>query len=337
MPYPDRPTWSGSGESAFSDGPALCALGNALAALLEQADLREVLRKSAQIVGLRGSLALPRQIANVSGAQSPLHGLQAVVELVGGATSASHGFALALPVEQAAALVDRLLGGPGVVGIASKVGALSDAECGVLAYLASRCCVASRAQLRVADVHCQSATQLAARWPNGVGWAVRLESPELAFDACALFADAVSCAAEELTLELLVRDELSADALAPLEPGDLLLSDRWPLTATTRGLEGLVELHVPGCQERLVGQLQGETLRTTGRRATAHGAELLLGTVRVELAQLSALCSGGELRLGPNWLQRAVLRVEGRPVLAGQLVQYAGSIGLTASELYSIR
>lgn len=342
MPHPERPPWHGSlhgsGLSAPPGGPALVGLGHALSSALEQADLREVLRKSVQIGALTGTVALPRQIVAAGGSGRALHGLQLVVDFVGGPVPGSQPFALVLPVEQAAGLVDRLLGGTGQLGIAASVGALAEAECGVLAYLAARCCAALGTGQRVADVSCATGEALAARWPRAILWPMRMANAELTLDLYALFAEPASCPAQAIELTVLVSDELAREALAELQVGDLLVSDCWLLSATTRGLEGTVELRIGGCDERLRGVLAGDRLSVLdGRLATPSSAELRLATLTVSFAQLAALVSGCELRLEADALDASVLYLAGEPVLTGCLVQYASGVGLQVRRVYSTR
>jgi hypothetical protein len=188
-------------------------------------------------------------------------------------------FFFALPVDQAAGLLDRVLGGSGQSGVAGVAGTLSEAECGVLAHLAAQVCSACSAAWTVRDVFCADAARLLALCEQGALWPLRIAastesetaradarpprasprqgSADLVLDAKLLFAVAEDCPAGRYALALSVQDALAPEALTGLEVGDLLASDAWPLTLSARGLEGVVTLGVGQCRRaRLRGALR---------------------------------------------------------------------------------
>jgi len=163
-------------------------------------------------------------------------------------------------------------------------------------------------------------------------------SDTLSLDLVMLFRTPSTCPAGLFVADVLVQDQLAATTLHALEAGDLLVSDRWLLTATSRGVQGPVQLRVPGCEQRLAASLEGDHLRVSGAAAPAEGAELVLLTLQLSFWQLAELASGAPLPLDPAWLERPVLlRAEGHVLLAGRLVQHAGGVALQASAVYSTR
>lgn len=264
-------------------------LGRVLASWLEHADLCEVLRKRAQVVRLRAQAALPRRATSDTTSRW-LSGVHVLCEFVSRERFGARQFFLALPVDQAAGLLDRILGGSGRSGVPGAAGALSDAECGVLAHLAAQACSAYSDALAVRDVFCADAGKLRALCADGAIWPLRIaaspardagradppardqareEAGDLVLDVKALFGAADDCPAGCYPLTVSMLDELAPETLAALEVGDLLVSETWPLTLTARGLEGMVALSVAGISEHATAVLCGPRLagvQTPARR-----------------------------------------------------------------------
>jgi hypothetical protein len=269
-----------------STAQTLPDLGRVLVSWLEHADLCEVLRKRAQVVGLRAQVALPRRATGETTSRW-LSGVHVLCELVNTKRFGAHVFFLALPADQAAGLLDRVLGGSGRTGIAGVAGALSDTECGVLAHLAAQACAACSDALAVRDVFCADAGTLRALCADGAIWPLRIagspardgvrvdpqpprsppqeQAGDLLLDVKLLFRAAADCPAGRYPLAISLTDDVAPETLAALEIGDLLASDAWPLTLTARGLEGMVALSVAGSSERAAAVLCGS--RLTGVRA----------------------------------------------------------------------
>jgi hypothetical protein len=331
--------------SAF---PALPDLGSVLTSWIEHADLCEVLRKRAQVVGLVGAVALPRRGTSET-ASRWLAGTHVVCEIVSRARFGARAFYLALPVDQAAGLLDRVLGGGGQAGVAAALGALSDAECGVLAHLAAHACAACGDAWAVRDVFCADAGRLIKLCAGGAFWPVRLTAHDLAedargrvreqiFDAKIVFDTAADCPQDRHALAVSIYDELALDALDALEVGDLLASDAWPLTASIRGLEGRVELSVKGLAERAAATLSGGLIEVTGAiqaRSPMSRAELRLGEILLTFWELSGLATDRRIQLPGADLSAATLHVDGEARAAGSLVRVRGTVALRVHSLFT--
>jgi hypothetical protein len=344
-----------------SSAPTLPDLGRVLLSWLEHADLCEVLRKRVQVVGLRADLGLPRRATSETCARW-LSGSHLLCELANRERFGARACFFALPVDQAAGLLDRALGGSGQIGVAGVAGTLSDAECGVLAHLAAQVCTTRSAALTVRDVFCADAGKLRALCAEGALWPLRIAaSPEretpraearspraaqrqtsadLVLDAKLLFAAPDDCPTDRYTLALSVQDALAPETLTALQVGDLLASDVWPLALSARGLEGMLALGVDGIAERAAAALSG-TRVTCGHPHAAHAparnesvSELRLYDGPVSFWQLAELAGGGTLEL-PDGPRVATLYVAGQPRAAGDLVRLRGAIALRVSELFS--
>lgn len=313
-------------------------LGRAITSQVAHVDLREALRKQLQLGALHARVGWPRAAqsaeAGLALQRGQLFGGRTCVQLE--ALPSGAACAVLLHNDQASALVDRVLGGPGKLGVAGKAGALSDAECGVLAYFAARCGAALQ-RFRVLDV---GAVEDALAEPLGravLTWPVRLTSQELTLDLTLLLTSELP--AGKYRVDVLVCDGLDESALVGLREGDLLVSEQWPILATTRGLEASVELRVSGCEERLTAVLQGDLLRVRGvtQRAGGKQAELVLGSLELTFAELAALASGEARSLSVN--ATAVLWLGEQAVVRGTLVHYQRAVALRVDELapYSTR
>lgn len=195
-----------------------------------------------------------------------------------------------LPVELAARLVDRVLGGDG--DAAHPLGRpLDDLSVGVLGYLAGRLCAAAGAPLRVADV-LDDATALAvalgdAPWlcvparvliDGHLYGSLRVLVPErtahlLARQRASSSSSTASSAASARASDALTslplslravaaRTTLTCAELAELAPGDVLVPERCALSPSDDGWTGVVELHAPGSATRF--------------HACAHGRQLVV-------------------------------------------------------------
>jgi hypothetical protein len=346
-------------------------LGRVLVSWFEHADLCEVLRKRAQVVGLRAQLGLPRRSTGETTSRW-LSSMHAVCELGSRERFGARVFCLALPVDQAAALLDRVLGGSGQAGVASAAGTLSDAECGVLAHLAAQACAACGAALSVRDVFCADAEKLRGLCAEGALWPLRIGAElaqadgasraprgassegasELTFDAKLLFGAAADCPAGRYPLALSLPDTIALETLKALEVGDLLASDAWSLTLTSRGLEGVLVLSASGvaesagatlCGPRVAGlagrarrleAASGSQAAATGRDASpALPAELRLYEIALGFWELAELAAGGAIDLPAPGPRAATLYVAGQPLASGGLVRMHGAIALRVEAL----
>ena len=196
---------------------------DAIAARIALADLNELLRKTLQLSGVRLAAGLPRRLSPEIAARwfAGPHVLLAL-------SSRAHfdalaGFA-ALPVEQALALVDRALGGPGKGYVAGPAGAPSEAECGVLAYLAARCVRICAPSLRVRDVRVGSTDDLAPWLERAVLWPVQAAlANALELDLKLVFVGQKHLPPGSQRVRLCVREASDGASLEELCSGDLLV------------------------------------------------------------------------------------------------------------------
>lgn len=298
-------------------------VGQTVVSWIADADLRELLRKRLQLGVPRVTLGMPRVFAR--GGAELLVGPRTCVwweRPAGGRVAGAF-----VRNEQAAALVDRVLGGPGRAGVAGRSGNLSDGEQGVLAYFVARC-GAALAAFRVLDVVTTDASALGEAWLEALCWPLRVEWDELSLELVLLSHDELFVS--KLSVDMLVPDTLHGKALVGLQAGDLLVSDSWPLLATTRGLEALVELHVHGLGERLAAALEGDSLRVLRVLSTSskHATTLQLGSLALSLRQLAELAGGAPYSLAPQVIDTAILQVDEQAVARGRLVRHQGGVAL---------
>ena len=221
-------------------------------------------------------------------------------------------------------LVDRALGGRGQLGIATATGLPSEAECGVLAYLAARSARAFESVwIRDVVASRDSPPSASIVWPLSVRWNGGSGVARLGLGAS--FNHAL------LSARIGWFDGLSEAALTALEVGDVLISDGVALSATTRGLAGSCLLHVRGLSDTLRVVLESNQLH--GRRAERvkpRTDELFveLQALALSVADLARLTAGGEITLPPAQAAQVQLTRNEQPLAQGELVQVAGSIGV---------
>jgi flagellar motor switch/type III secretory pathway protein FliN len=241
------------------------------------------------------------------------------IELTRGGETAFE-LALLIPSESAARWVDRALGGTGESGLAGVSGSLSDGECGVLAYLASRAC-RELAPLQVRDV------RSGARLDACVLWPLALES--------ALGRVALTCALAPWYAEGFVdRHRLTVSVFdrAPdaFHPGEVWISDRWNLSSTSEGLAGEVQLSVAGCASRLSAIVGDGQLRAQGPSAVRDPVELVLAEQALQFAELARLAAGEPAPI--SFTHAVELRAQGRTLARGELVSWRGAVGVRINE-----
>lgn len=305
---------------------SLPQLGSALRAAIAQPGLTDFVRRSVQIRALSCAIGLPRHAAPEVRARW-LNGPHVRIKLGRGAQFDATFCEVALPAEQAVELVDRILGGTGRGLSASKAGAPSQAECGVLAYFAARCLRASGADLRVQDVTLEP---IALDGPEAVLWPIRIgagDDFQLALKI--VFLSRADCPETGLSARLALVDVLPDTQLDALRPGDLLLGEAWSLHSTAGGLSGRLELCVAGSAERALIALEGGTLqRVEGMPPVrnAQSAELMVAELTLGFAELAQLLGAG--RIACPALERAQLELRGRVVARGRLVRFRGQLAL---------
>jgi hypothetical protein len=305
---------------------SLPQLGSALRALITRPALTDFLRRSLQIRDLACAFGLPRR-ASTGVLQRWLSGPHVRVKLARGGQFDATSCEVALPAEQAAALVDRVLGGTGRGVVPSKAGLPSAPECGVLAYFAARCAGESGVDLRIQDVTCEAASDDLAQ---AVLWPVRIEARgDLKLDLKLIFPNEACCPSAPLCCKLSLLDVFEPELLRDLAPGDLLLGDAWALYRTLAGASGLLELSVAGSSERALLALEGDQLRLSAcplTVRTTQTAELVVAELSLRFRQLAGLLSGESL-LCPA-LREASLEAQGDVLARGRLVHFSGRLAL---------
>ncbi len=227
----------------------------------------------------------------------------------------------------AGALIDRALGGAGHPGLATLAAGPSDAELGVLAYLAARCAKALP-PLWVRDVRtgpssCDDGAYIVPctlTFSQGRGVAQLVLPPDR-------FAPA-----SNLPLRVGVADVLDGEDLACLEPGDLLQGSSLQLLVTRAGLCGPCALQVPGLGT-FEGLLDGTRARLRSAVRLGSASTFVELTRRsVSLAELCDLGASGSIEMPP--LQDFVtLFHAGRERATCRLMRRGGELALRIEAL----
>jgi hypothetical protein len=241
-----------------------------------------------------------------------------LIELTTG-THTAFELALAIPAESAARWVDRALGGSGESGIASSAGTLSEAECGVLAYLAARACAAIGG-VRVCDVAPVAARTL----EPSVAWPLALAGPTGRCDLqCLLASWRAEANADRYRLGISVYDSAPSVSFAA---GEVWISERWNLTSTSDGLAGEVQLSVDGCAAPLAAFMSSGRVHAVGPGiAAADTVELLLASQPVRFIDLATIAAGEPFAIGTSEVE---LRRAGTTIARGELVSWRGAVGV---------
>lgn len=309
------------------------------AALVPVAELREALRKILQLSQISCAFGLPRRVASATDTAS-FSGPHVVLTLSDDTHFERLSALVALPAGQALALVDRCLGGPGTASAVSMATAPTEAECGVLAYLAARCVRICAPTLRLRDVTVERHLPTHGWAAHAVLWPMRVVlGAQLELELTLILSEGWPLLARETTARLVISDELEAGLLDGLHSGDLLLLDGWPCTFTAQGLSGILELTAEGYSEPLRVALEGEALRalpSPSARARTTPARLVVHAMRLSFRELAALCSAERSWCVPA-LQRAELEVDGQPAASGELVRYGGALALRVDAVHSMR
>jgi flagellar motor switch/type III secretory pathway protein FliN len=266
-------------------------------------------------------------------------------ELVRLPQDGAHHLCLLIPSSDAASWVDRVLGGDGRIGHAQRLG---EAELGVLAYALGRGLKELAPDFQLARIETARREGPPGPLEGGMIWPLALRTPGGTVDLRVLFSEAAG-ADLRLAGELLVTvSDESGRKLSELEPGDLLLSDRIPLTVTASGLVGNVEIRVLGSREVLPARLDGRALcvrpRSPDSSANPPAATLPSDPTRVEFvlarqalsfAQHAHLTGGDVLSLKAEVPMDPVLIMQdGIELGEGALVVHRGELGVRVGHLY---
>jgi hypothetical protein len=260
------------------------------------------------------------------------------VELTCAPARQSFALAIALHADSATLVVDRLLGAAHRSGAASDSGGPSEAECGLLAYVAARLCTASRAPLIVRDVR-RTAILGELERETLVVWPFALTSTFGMLHGNLLISPAMlEPLATTVVVTMALRGRLSStDTLAELASGDLLVSDEWSLTNTSDGLFGPVLLAARGTDTVFRGQLANGAVQACMplEQASEDELELVIAERRSSLLELAQLASGAPFPFIPTEDQPTVLRRDGQVVAIGELIVHQGALGLRVREVKS--
>lgn len=243
---------------------------------------------------------------------------------------------LLIPCGDGARWVDRVLGGEGLVGHART---LSEPEAGVLAYALGRALQELVPGYQLAAVERAQPNRIAANLGRGVVWPFALHTPMGTVDLRVLLsAGAATQLAVRGQLSVVLRDRLaSPSSLSDLQLGDVLLSDRFPLTLTTDGLVGNVEVRVSGSLEVLPARLEGDALSVATRRHDSPVGddllELVIAQQDMSIEELAHLTRGDVIRLSDVPLDPVRVFERGTLRATGSLVVHRGEFGVRVTGL----
>ncbi len=242
--------------------------------------------------------------------------------------------ALLFPQTDAARWVDRALGGDGQIGRAAP---LRPVEHGVLAYHLAQGLSELFPSLSVCDVDRAEASYLGSRLGSGVIWPMLLTTPLGRVDLRLLLSEALAASVpEEARLSLVLRDRLAREAWTALSAGDVLWSEALPLTLTTQGLVGELELCIEGCADGLAVRVDGDVVTASQHTLSERvpdSLELVLGQGSLRLLELAQAASGRPVSLGtplPN--ERVSLHYPDAAPRLGELVAHRGGFGVRLLE-----
>jgi hypothetical protein len=291
-------------------------------------DLREVVRELLDGAVESVSPGWPRMLSPATDS-SWLRGSDLAVELGARPPRGPFEIALVLTAASATRVVDRLLGAPSETGVPSASGAPSEVECGLLAYIAARLCVAWGSDLTIREVRrCAESMPLA----EAVLWPLSLATNFGALECSLLLVPELAARIEELPLTVALTDRLAPDtSLSRVGVGDLLVGDHWLMSATTEGLCGQVQLLVSGASSAFDGTLERGLIRARTPRPLRDDLALVLAERSCTLLELARLTSGETLpvTIPPT----ATLRHGDVTVACGELVRDRGRIGIRVDTL----
>ena len=221
--------------------------------------------------------------------------------------------------------------------MASASGRPSDAECGVLAYLAARLLASGRentsAAWLVRDV--RPALPDGGLASDAVVWPLAVHS-SLGSLETTLWLSPLLLAAQprQHTLSLSVAERVDSELLAQLAVGDVWLSEGSPLTLTSEGLTGPVQLSVAGCDTVLSGRLARGKVRIALAppaprvERESESVELVIATCSTSFLELAGLASGNAVTVDVSGRQPAQIRHRGAVIATGELVSFRGALGI---------
>lgn len=297
---------------------------------LHAPDLREAMRALLDGAIERTLPGWPRLLTPTT-AESWLRASDVAIEL--SSTPAHQAFELAviLPAISATRVVDRLLGAPSETGVPSAFGAPSEVECGLLAYVAARLCAAWDGTLSLREVrrHLDGPPVV-----ESVLWPLALATDFGSIECSLLLAPELAARIVSLPLLVGLNDELApGTSLDDLRVGDLLVGDRWLITATTEGLCGEVRLFVPGSSTAFDGTLERGHVRARTATPANDALTIVLADRACSLLELARLTSGAALAVTVS--TAVSLRRDERTIAHGELVRERGRVGMRIEAVVS--
>jgi hypothetical protein len=231
-----------------------------------------------------------------------------------------------LGVEPALDAVERVLGGRHAGGAR----ALSLPECGLLGYGIARLFSALDPGL-VLD-HAESVSACGDGAAGQVLVQGTLSGGFGTLPLRALLSPALAARLGPFTLRACVSDAPAPEVLSQLSPGDVLVSDAFLLTSTTRGPVGPVRLEAEGL--RVGGRLEAGRVWSvpSPEQARTGELEIVLTERTVDMRTLALVRAGHEPAFRDVALRTVELRHEGRRLGAGELVSYRGAVGVRVTE-----
>lgn len=225
-------------------------------------------------------------------------------------------------------LVDRALGGRGQLGVATASSLPSDAECGVLAYLAARA-LRGFPGYWVRDVYAtrEAPPDADVIWPASLRWTHGAGVALLGWSSGAL--------PQRMRVQVGWSDSLANADQRALEVGDVLSSDGVVLSVTSHGLAGIGLARVAGLGERARVVLDGETLhgRTGRNKAQVDDVFVVLHDSLVDIATLMSLGEEGRTSLRLDRSLRVLLTRGEERIAEGELVRMGTRVGVHITAL----
>ncbi len=226
-------------------------------------------------------------------------------------------------------LVDRALGGRGQLGVATTAALPSDAECGVLAYLAARA-VRGFECLWVRDVYATDAAapQASVIWPVSLRWQ--------GGTGVARFGCGAAWSMSAVSVQIGWLNSVSPRDRDTLEVGDVLTCEDAPLSVTTQGLATSGVMRMAGVADTLRVVIDGAQLHgVRAERSKTRPDELfvVMHDLTLSIIDIAKLAGGGCITVPNGKPAHVSLRQGERTIAGGELVQVGSAVGVRIQSL----